>query len=216
MKTQYKLVLFDLDGTLIDTDKLIFMGYYHLFKKYRPDYEVTFKDMIGFLGPTLIDMFNIYFKNENKQMLIEEYREYVMSHHHKFVSVFNGAKELLEELNKLGVHIGVVTSKRKDVALHGLKQFGLDEYCELLIDCDAVKKFKPDPEGINYSMNHFNVKPEETLMVGDSQSDILAGINAKCHTVAVNYSIKGEFYKDLNVDYVVEKLLDILNIVKGE
>lgn len=213
---KYKLVLFDLDGTLIDTDKLIFMGYYHLFKKYRPDYKVTFDDMIGFLGPTLIDMFNIYFEKEDKKMLIEEYREYVLSHHNKFVSAFKGAKELFIELTKLGVHIGVVTSKRKDVALYGLKQFGLDEYCELLIDCDAVSKFKPDPEGINYSMNYFNVLPKDTLMVGDSKSDILAGINAGCDTVAVNYSIKGEFYKNLNVNYVIEELLDILKIVKGE
>ena len=89
---KYKLVLFDLDGTLIDTDKLIFMCYYHLFKKYRKDYEVTFKDMIGFLGPTLIDMFNIYFVNEDKKKLIEEYREYVIAHHDKFVSAFKGAK----------------------------------------------------------------------------------------------------------------------------
>ena len=213
---KYKLVLFDLDGTLIDTDKLIFMGYYHLFKKYRKDYEVTFKDMIGFLGPTLIDMFNIYFVNEDKKKLIEEYREYVIAHHDKFVSAFKGAKELLEELHKLGIHIGVVTSKRRDVALYGLKQFGLDKYCELLVDCDAVKKFKPDPEGINYSIKYFNVTPSETLMVGDSESDMLAGINANCDVVAVNYSNKGEFNKDLKVNYIISELLDILKIVKGE
>ena len=213
---KYKLVLFDLDGTLIDTDKLIFMGYYHLFKKHRPEYQVTFEDMVGFLGPTLIDMFNIYFKDLDKKMLIEEYRTYVMAHHNKFVSAFKGAKELLTELRNLGVHVGVVTSKRKDVALYGLKQFGLDEYCELLIDCDAVSKFKPDPEGINYSLNHFNIDSKSTLMVGDSKSDILAGMNAGCDTVAVNYSIKGEFYKELPVTYVVDELLEILKIVKGE
>lgn len=213
---KYKLVLFDLDGTLIDTDKLIFMGYYHLFKKYRKDYEVTFKDMMSFLGPTLIDMFNVYFKNEDKKQLIEEYREYVIENHSKFVNVINGAKEVLDGLRKQDIHVGIVTSKRKDVALYGLKQFGLDQYCELLIDCDAVKNFKPHPEGIVYSMNYFGVQPNETLMVGDSPSDMLAGINAHCDVVAVNYSIKGNFYKDLKVNYVINELKEILEIIKGE
>ena len=65
-------------------------------------------------------------------------------------------------------------------------------------------------------MNYFNVLPSETLMVGDSKSDMLAGINAKCDVAAVDYSIKGAFYKDLNVNYVISELYDLIKIVKGE
>ena len=213
---KYKAILFDLDGTLIDTDKLIFMGYYHLFKKYRKDYKVTFEDMMSFLGPTLIDMFNIYFEKEDKKALIEEYREYVMANHNRFVNVFDGAKELFIELHQLGIHIGVVTSKRKDVAFYGLKQFGLDKYCEILVDCDDVKNFKPHPEGVLKALEYFNVSPCEALMVGDSKSDMLAGKSAGCDVAAVNYSIKGDFYSDLNVNYVIDELLDILKIIKGD
>ena len=53
-------------------------------------------------------------------------------------------------------------------------------------------------------------------MVGDSKSDMLAGINAKCDVAAVDYSIKGAFYKDLNVNYVISELYDLIKIVKGE
>jgi ribonucleotide monophosphatase NagD (HAD superfamily) len=63
-------------------------------------------------------------------------------------------------------------------------------------------------------MNHFNVLPSETIMVGDSKSDMLAGINAKCDTIAVDYSIKGEFYKDLDVNHVISELYEIIDIVK--
>lgn len=212
---KYKLVLFDLDGTLIDTDKLIFMSYKHVLNKYKSDYKVSFDEMLNFLGPTLMDMFKIYFPNLDHDEIIEEYRKYTMEHHHKFVNAYNGAEKTLKELKELGVHIGVVTSKRKDVAEYGLQEFNLDKYNELLIDCNAVSKFKPDPEGINLAMKHFNVLPSETLMVGDSKSDMLAGINAKCDTAAVNYSIKGEFYKDLNVNYVIDELYELINIVKG-
>lgn len=213
--SKYKLVLFDLDGTLIDTDKLIFMSYYYIFKKYRQNYKVSFEEMISFLGPTLMDTFNVYFPNEDHAKLIEEYREYTMSHHHKFVSAFSGAERVLKELRELGIHVGVVTSKRRDVAEYGLREFGLDNYCELLIDCNDVTNFKPDPEGIIKAMDYFKILPENTLMVGDSKSDMLAGINAKCDVAAVNYSIKGNFYKDLDVNYVINELNDILNIVKG-
>lgn len=213
---KFELVLFDLDGTLIDTDKLIFMSYNHIFKKYRSDYKLTFEELMSFLGPTLMDTFKIYFPNENHDEMIEEYREYTIAHHHKFVSAFNGAEKVMCELRKLGIHIGIVTSKRRDVALFGLQEFGLDKYCELLVDCNDVKRFKPDPEGINLALKHFNVKPEKTLMVGDSKSDMLAGINASCKVAAVNYSIKGEFYKELVVDYIISELNDILKIVKGE
>ncbi len=211
---KFDLVLFDLDGTLIDTDKLISMSYFHVFNKYRKDYDVSFKEMLNFLGPTLMDMFKIYFPNEDHDEMIEEYRRYTMAHHHKFVNAFSGALETLKTLRELGVHVGVVTSKRKDVAIFGLEEFGLDKYCELLIDCNDVTKFKPDPEGVNKAINYFNVDSSKTLMVGDSKSDMLAGINAGCKVAAVNYSIKGEFYKELNVDYVINNLIEIVNIVK--
>lgn len=213
---KFKLVLFDLDGTLIDTDKLIFMSYYHIFKKYRNDYKISFEEMMNFLGPTLMDMFKIYFPNENHDEMIEEYRKYTMEHHHKFVNAYSGAESVLKELRQVGVHIGIVTSKRKDVALYGLKEFNLDKYCEILIDCNDVKNFKPDPEGINLALKYFNIDSKETLMVGDSKSDMLAGINANCKVAAVNYSIKGKFYQDLEVDYIIDELSDILKIVKGE
>lgn len=213
---KYKLVLFDLDGTLIDTDKLIFMSYLHVFKKYRPDYRVSFNEMLSFLGPTLMETFKVYFPNLNHDEIIEEYRKYTMENHFKFVSAFKDAEYVLKELKSLGVHIGIVTSKRKDVAIYGLKQFNLDQYVELLIDCNDVKKYKPDPEGVNKALEYFNVDKEDTLMVGDSQSDMLAGIYAGCKVAAVDYSIKGKFYIDLPVNYVIKELKDIIQIVKGE
>ena len=192
------------------------MSYKHVFEKYRKDYNVSFDEMLSFLGPTLMDMFKIYFPNENHDEIIEEYRAYTMSHHHKFVNAFSGALETLKTLRELGVHVGVVTSKRKDVASFGLQEFGLDKYCEILIDCNDVTKFKPDPEGINLALSYFNIDSSKTLMVGDSKSDILAGKNANCKVAAVNYSIKGAFYQDLNVDYVIDNLNEIIDIVKGE
>ena len=156
---------------------------------------------------------HIVLSNIDKKALIEEYREYVMTNHNRFVNVFDGAKELFSELHKLGVHIGVVTSKRKDVAFYGLKQFGLDKYCEILVDCDDVKNFKPHPEGVLKALEYFNVSPCEALMVGDSKSDMLAGKNAGMKVCAVedNFSKPQEELKRALADYYIQDYDDIKN-----
>lgn len=207
-----KAILFDLDGTLLDTDKLIFMTYKYMFDKFGEGYEPTFNEMLSFLGPTLMEVFPKYFK-QNVDYLIEEYRTYNVSHHQAFVQPIYGAKDVLHAIKEKGLKIAVVTSKRKDVALLGLQLFGLDNYIDYLVDCTMVTKYKPDPEGIEMVLDEFNIRAEEALMVGDSLSDILAGINSGCKTMAVSYSLKGNFYKNQKIDYIIDSLYDILKLI---
>ena len=70
-----KVILFDVDGTLIDTDELIINSYKELFRIFRPDYKLTREEEISFLGPTLASKFPRYFK-EDFQLLFQVYRNY--------------------------------------------------------------------------------------------------------------------------------------------
>ena len=107
-----KAVLFDFDGTLVDTSVAICMGYKHLFETFRPDYELKQEDYNSFLGPALKDVFPKYFK-EDMTTLLYEYRkysdEYINDTH---IKLFPCVKEVIKELVQQNIKCGIVTSRQ--------------------------------------------------------------------------------------------------------
>ncbi len=213
-----KIILFDLDGTLIDSDKLIFMSYHYLFQKYGNGYEPTFNEYISFLGPTLMEVFPKYFK-EDMEVLIQEYRNYSTKNTKYFLTLINGATEVITELVARGYKLAIISSKVKSVIISNLKYFSLDKYFSLIIGADDVEGlYKPNPYGIQIALKHFNINNDDAIMIGDSIGDIKSAKNANVDCIAVNYSIKGKFYNDNEVDYAIDSLYDLLNILpnRGE
>lgn len=207
-----KVILFDLDGTLIDTDKLIFMSYRHLFQKYGNGYEPTFSEYISFLGPTLMEMFPKYFK-EDVDLLLKEYRAYGAKNDKYFLAPIKGAKEVVEELHNRGYKLAVVSSKVRKAILNNLKDLGMDSYFDFIIGADEVEgRYKPDPYGLILALKHFNVDKEDAIYIGDSMGDIKCAQNANVDCIAVNYSLKGKFYKDEDVKCSIDSLYDLLDL----
>lgn len=194
-----KVIIFDLDGTLIDTDKLIFMSYRYLFQKYGNGYEPSFSEYISFLGPTLMETFPKYFK-EDVDLLIKEYRSYGEKNDKYFLSPIKGAKEVLENLHQKGYKLAVVSSKIKKAIIKNLSDLNMDMYFDFIIGADEVQgKYKPDPYGLIIALNHFNFSKEDAVYIGDSFGDLLCAKNAQIDFIAVNYSLKGKFYKEEKV-----------------
>lgn len=210
-----KLIIFDLDGTLIDTDKLIFMAYRHLFKKFGNGYEPTFSEYINFLGPTLMEMFPKYFK-EDMDVLLSEYRKYSAINSKYYLSTINGANEVVNELKNRGYILAIVSSKIKNTILQNLKDLQLESYFDYVVGADEVNgKYKPDPYSINIVLNHYGISSEDAVMIGDSMGDLLCGKNANVTRIAVNYSLKGKFYEDKDTDYSIDSLYDLLDLFPG-
>lgn len=206
-----KVIIFDLDGTLIDTDKLIFMSYRHLFQKYGNGYEPSFSEYISFLGPTLMETFPKYFK-EDVDLLIKEYRSYGEKNDKYFLSPIKGAKEVLENLQQKGYKLAVVSSKIKKAIIKNLSDLNMDMYFDFIIGADEVQgKYKPDPYGLIIALNHFNFSKEDAVYVGDSFGDLLCAKNAQIDFIAVNYSLKGKFYKEEKV-ISIDSLYDLLTL----
>jgi pyrophosphatase PpaX len=212
MKSNLTTILFDLDGTLIDTNELIISTYLHTLEKYFPG-KYGREDVLPFLGPTLHEVFGAMDPERVEEMVLE-YRTYNLANHDALVKEFVGVMETIETLKKKGYKLAIVTTKREDVAFKGLRLMKLDSFFDVMIAYDHVKKVKPDPEPIFLALEKLGSKPEETLMVGDNFHDVLAGKNAGTKTAGVAWTIKGRDYlAKYEPDYMLENMTDLLTIL---
>lgn len=206
-------VIFDLYGTLLNTDLLIHKTFDHVFEKYKPGYILSEEEHLSFLGPTLKDTFARYFPESMSDELIEYYRDYNHAHHEDFVTIYPTVKETLETLKTKGYPLAVVTTKYSKAAYLGLDLFDLTQYFDVVLGMDNVNQVKPDPEGILKAMNQTNCK--KALYVGDNTSDILAGKNAGVHTAGVKWTPKGTSEMEkLNPDLMIDEMKDIIHFIE--
>lgn len=206
-------ILFDLDGTVLNTDLLIKKTFIHVFEKYKPGYQLSEAELLSFLGPSLHDSFSRYFHEDQIDELIEYYRAYNHSHHEDFVTVYPMVKETLETLKQKGYPLAIVTTKAKVAAMIGLDVFDLSKYFDVVIGLDDVTITKPDPEGILLAMEQLHVK--DAVMIGDNISDIQAGKNAGVKTIAVKWSPKGyAAMKALQPDLMIDTMDEIINYIE--
>lgn len=210
-----KTVLFDLDGTLIDTDELIMESYRYLFTKFRPDMTLTTEFLHTLLGPALKDIFPRYFKEDFK-VLFDTYREFNFKHHPDYVSAFPTVLETLQTLKSNGIRLGIVTSKMRDAAILGTDLTRMTSFFEVIIGLDDVMHHKPHPEGILKAMDLLGALPEEALYIGDSASDLLAGQAAGILVGAVDWTPKApHYYMNLHPQLILKQMSDVVPFVLG-
>jgi pyrophosphatase PpaX len=205
-------ILFDLDGTLINTNELIIASFLHTLEKYYPN-QYKREHVIPFMGPTLTESFTTVDESRVEE-LIAEYRQFNIAMHDEFVEEYETVYETVETLHNKGYKIGIVTTKARNVVEMGLNFSRLKQFFDTVITIEDVKSPKPHPEPIQLALNKLNSTPEETIMVGDNYHDIVGGQNAGTKTAGVAWSLKGkEFLASYKPDYMFEKMSDILPIL---
>lgn len=206
-------IIFDLDGTLLNTDLLIQKTFEHVFEKYKPGYTLSKEEHLSFLGPTLTATFERYFPENMIEELIEYYREYNHAHHEDYVTIYPTVKETLESLKKDNYPLAVVTTKSTHAAYLGLELFDITKYFDIVLGMEDVKNVKPDPEGIKKAME--TMKRSNAIYVGDNQTDIQAGKNAEIYTAGVKWSPKGtSAMESLHPDFMIDRMDDILKLIE--
>lgn len=209
-------ILFDLDGTLIDTKRLIFNSFEYTFEKYFPNHVLEDEELESFFGPTLKETFKRYTDDDALiNEMIEYYRAYNAAHHDEFAKPFEGVHDVIKTLYKKGYKIGVVSSKKKEMVEKGLELCKISEYIEVVIgEEDAIPK--PSPDGILKALDKIYPNGHEginTLYVGDHPNDILAAKAANVKSVGVMYSQKKDEIDDTNPDYEIYRLSDLYCIL---
>jgi pyrophosphatase PpaX len=176
-------VLFDLDGTLLDTIELLLSSVRWAFRD-RPGRVPTTEEWIAGIGTPLATQMRVYATDERDlATLIEGYRSYQRQHHDRLTRAYADAIETVAGLHRTGYRMGVVTSKASDIANRSLSFVGLDQYLDVVVGFDSTEHHKPDPEPVSYALEALHVRPAEAVFVGDSPHDMYAGNAAGVTTV---------------------------------
>ena len=208
-----KALLFDFDGTLLDTNELIIQTFMYVFdEKFSVQY--TKDDCIPLIGSSLRQTFERITPNEVDEM-IAKYREWNEAHHDELVKEYDGVVETLQQLHAMGIRLVIVSSKVHVNIVKGLQVLGVAELFEYIVGADDVEHVKPHPEPIEKALNYLQLSKDEVIMVGDNSHDIEGGQNAGVKTAGVSWTIRGEAYlQTFNPDYMLTTMSDIISIVR--
>ena len=209
-------ILFDLDGTIIDSIGLIIDSYRHTAATHGLPARSEAEWVRGLGTPLRSQFAGMVESPEQMDALIETYREYNLAHHDARVTAYPGTIEVIRALKRAGHQLGLVTSKLRHGAMRDLTLVGLEDAFDVLVCCDEVVNPKPHPEPVIKAMALLGTEPEQTFFVGDSPHDINAGRGAGVRTVAVLW---GPFTRDelkpSEPDYWLERPAQLLELVSG-
>lgn len=181
---RYQTILFDLDGTLIDSIELILESYRHTMRVHRGDAMSDALWLEG-LGTPLREQFKMFTSDPAEmEAMITTYREWNMANHDTMVVAYPGALETVRDFHTRGIRMGIVTSKNDRGLKRGLDLCGFTAYFDTLITCDSLKEAKPDPAPVRLALAQLGADPRSALYVGDSPHDIASGNGAGTETAA--------------------------------
>jgi len=181
-----KAVLFDFDGTLINTNDLIFKSYKKAFKDVL-NRDIEDEEILKLYGRPLYGSLMEY--GEPGEMLYQVYRKFNETQHDLLAKPFDGVYEGLKNLRYKGYKMGIVTSKRMPLVKRGLDLLGISTFFDTVITPDDTQNGKPDPEPVLLGCNRLDVLPCETVYVGDSVFDMEAAKAAGTLLCAVKYTL---------------------------
>lgn len=185
--TLYPVVLFDLDGTLIDSLELLVGAMTHAFDS-RQGPRPTVEQWVATIGRPLLWQFGQYATSDDDlQHLVRTYRAFQLEHHDRLTRAYDGIPSLVASLDAAGHPLGVVTSKFGHLASRSLDHVGLSRHFDLVVGADHTAKHKPDPDPLWFALGQLQQEPSGAVYVGDSPFDVMAANAAGVTSIAVTW-----------------------------
>ena len=212
-----KLIIFDFDGTLIDSAPDLVDSINEMLKELNLK-EAPFKEAIKWIGNgslKLVERALRYNGIEDEKFLEKAHKVFKEKYKHsnaKKTKLYPFAKELLDSLKYK--NLALITNKPDEYIKPILKKFDIDVF-DFILGGDFEYK-KPSPIPLLKALEYFNVKPNEAIMIGDSKNDILAAKNANIKSIAVTHGYnQGVDIKDYDPDFIVNSLKEIKDIINA-
>lgn len=188
--TSVDAVLFDLDGTLVDTIPLILACYEHTLTTHLPGYDPGRRVIIANLGRSLDDILFDYAAAAGvddpaamSRTMLHTYRSFQRVNMDRLIRPYEGMREALAGLRDRGFSLGVVTSKVEWAARECYEHYGLGEFLSVQVFHDDTERHKPDPEPLLLAASKGGLAVGRTVYVGDAIHDMAAGKAAGMRTI---------------------------------
>jgi len=210
-----KAVLFDLDGTLVDSSEAII----NAVEKVLESRGLTCNraNVAGMIGLPLENIFSVLAPDLSKEeiwQLVHEYRRYYIAHHLENTTIQPSAHMLLRKLKSKGFKLGIITTKYRKPVMDILVHFGISELFDVVVSGYEVKRHKPAPDIVLEAAKRLGVDPKQCVVVGDSPIDVQAGKRAGCFAIAVASSAYNRrLLESVKPTIVIEELEAIQKIL---
>jgi pyrophosphatase PpaX len=206
-------VLFDLDGTLVDTVPFILACVRHTFEG-EPRAPSDAEWIAGIGTPLRLQLAQFAARPDRVEPLFQRYRGYWLQHHDAETRLFPGAGETVRALRAAGHPIGVVTAKMEAGAERTLRHVGLHGQFDVIVAADTVERCKPDPMPVRYALGKVDRAPGEAVMIGDSPHDLAAGRGAGTATIGVCWGAASREALAPLADHLVGEMSQLVALVE--
>ncbi|MDD2653287.1 MAG: HAD family hydrolase [Sulfurimonas sp.] len=207
-----KIVIFDMDGTLLDSKKDITISINHVREKNHNLPPVSEEYVVAAINAEVRNLSKLFYETE---IYLERDRELFESHYDaqcvQNVTLYEGIEEVLKTLVAKSVKISVATNAPTQFALRMLEHLGVKHLFDVIIGADRVANSKPSPEMLHHILNHYRYesKNHKAWMVGDNSKDVLSARSAGIEPIFVTWG----FTPSSNEKTVAKKPKELLDIV---
>jgi phosphoglycolate phosphatase len=216
--TQIYTILFDLDGTLVDTAPDLIAAHNHVMKKFGHE-EKEMSDIKSLAGKGAWVMMQRSFKNEIqdenlKKEMTKEFIDYYSKNIDKGSQPIKGIFNFLKWAKSKNISMAVCTNKQEKLAIDLLKKLNMDEYFEYTAGSDTFEFNKPDPRHLTNVVEIIGGDLNKTIMVGDSEVDAMSAYNAKLPFVLVKGGYTEKSEKEIKHDKLISNFVDFEKIIE--
>jgi len=206
-------VLFDLDGTLVDSIPLIAGTLRKTLHEFHPEITVSQSDVDAMIGPPLSATFARYTADEaTVAAMIGRYRRIYKETELDSIRIYPGVKDALVTLKAQGRRLGIVTTKFTESAMPSLVHFGIVDLFDVIVGLEHVKNHKPHPEPVEKAL--CALSSGHAVMIGDTEGDLLAGKAAGTLTCAVGWSHRRDALAALSPDFWIDDYADLVSAIE--
>jgi len=211
-------VLYDFDGTIMDTNDVIIGSWQHVYKTLRgQEGDLTY--ILSTFGEPLEYSMETSFPEVSKEESVKIYRDWQKEHFLDMIHLFPGVEEMLAEVKARGYRTGIATSRLSESLHRALSHFDLYKYFDAIVAVEDIEEAKPAPDTIYKVLDKLNARSENAIMMGDSRLDILCARNAGVPSVLVGWSAtlagktKEDFVPGEAPDFIIQKPEELFEII---